>query len=590
MSNYFSNFYVYEKNNSYDEGDILRISGNVREYSTSTIESQFNFKDYLETYCVKNRVYASKIEVIIDNPFSTKDFSARYLSNYNEDAKFVISSINFGIKDYDSYLMSDYKSLNIMSLLANSGMFYSFVIEAFSLIFVLKLSEKSAKIAALSISFPYLLFNLFSFALFKVFLINLLKLVFSNCKRFKHFGYLETLSITCMILVILDPTVIYRLEFALSLVLSFLFVALLNDFRTEDQSFKSKFITSIKMKIILFFFFLPINLSMSNSVNIFTLISQIIFIPVFKLFYFISFVSFFIGYNPILDLSYRILNKCVGFTSDIFPSFYAPSLDSWVLGIYYILFLGFLILLEKKIHILNKKLVFVSISSIILYFLPIKNAFTAEICFINVGQGDSILIRDKFTTCLIDTGGLKYLDVAKDSLIPFLKSKRIYNIGTLFISHDDFDHSGACDSLINNFNVKKVVKTKDYFPYKIGGLTFENLNIWESEDKNEMSLFLYLEIYNKKFLFTGDASKRIEEKILEYHPNLRVDYLKVGHHGSNTSTSEKFIAAIQPKEAIISCGIDNSYGHPHEETLEVLKKNNVKIRRTDLEGTIVYNL
>ena len=86
----------------------------------------------------------------------------------------------------------------------------------------------------------------------------------------------------------------------------------------------------------------------------------------------------------------------------------------------------------------------------------------------------------------------------------------------------------------------------------------------------------------------GDAPKEIELKIIKDYPNLKTDYLKVGHHGSNTSTAEQFVKFLQPKEAIISCGENNIYKHPSPETLEILSKNNVEIRRTDEEGTISY--
>ena len=405
ISNYFNNLYMYEKGNNYDEGDILRISGNVREFSTTTIESQYDFTDYLKTYCVKNRVYASKVEVIIDNPFSTKDFSSRYLDQYNDDAKFVISSINFGSKNYDSDLMNEYKDLSVISLLANSGMFFSFVIEAFTLIFVLKLSDNKAKAVSLALCFPYLLFNLFSFGLFKVFLVKTLQLIFKNNKKFEHFGHLEILSIACTILLIFDPTAITRLEFALSFILSFIYVILMNDLRRDDQSFKTKFITNFKIKVIIFMFFIPINLSMNNSVNIFTLFSQIIFIPVYKVCYFVSFISFFIGYNPILDGLYFVTNRCVTLVSDYTPSIYAPEFNPWLTLVFYLIFFIFILLLEKKLYILNKKIAFLSIFGLLIYFLPIKNLFTAEVVFINVGQGDSILIHKNKTNILIDTGG-----------------------------------------------------------------------------------------------------------------------------------------------------------------------------------------
>ena len=86
----------------------------------------------------------------------------------------------------------------------------------------------------------------------------------------------------------------------------------------------------------------------------------------------------------------------------------------------------------------------------------------------------------------------------------------------------------------------------------------------------------------------GDASKNVEYRIIKEYPNLDVDYLKCGHHGSNTSTSEEFIETITPNEAIISCGENNKYGHPNKEVISTLTKYNVEIRRTDTEGTITY--
>ena len=590
ISNYVSNFYIYEKNNDLDEGDIIKISGNVVKFETTTIESQYNFGDFLETYCVTNRVYANKLDKIIDNPFSTKDFAERYLYKYNEDAQFVISAVNFGVKDYDSDLMNDYKTLNVISLLSNSGVFFSFVLEGLILIFSLRFFEDKATIISLVICFPYLLFNLFSFGIFKVFFVKLLRLIFQKCEKLSKYGYLEALCLTCLLFVIFDPTLIFRLEFVLSLVLSFLNVSLLGDWSDDSRTIKSKLIRSFKLKVFVFVFFIPINLYMNQSLNILGLLSQIIFIPMFKIGYFMSFFSFFIGFNPILDVYYSLLNKVIELFMYYTPSLYGPSPDTWMIGIFYIFLFMFVILIEKKIIPLQKKFLFIGLPALLIYFLPIENTFSSEVTFINVGQGDCVLIRDRFNTCLIDTGGLQYLDVAKDSVIPYLKSKRIYNIDTVFLTHDDFDHSGAHESLVKNFHVAFSINEKHYFPYKIGNLEFKNLNIWNFEDKNENSLVLYLEIYNKKFLFMGDASKEVEHKILDHFPNLEVDYLKVGHHGSNTSTSDEFIAKLRPKEAIISCGVDNSFGHPHEDTIKTLEKYNVKIRRTDVEGSIVYNV
>ena len=119
-------------------------------------------------------------------------------------------------------------------------------------------------------------------------------------------------------------------------------------------------------------------------------------------------------------------------------------------------------------------------------------------------------------------------------------------------------------------------------------MKFENLNVYESDDENSSSLVLYLSLLGKNFLFMGDAPKEIEKQIIQDHPDLRADILKIGHHGSKTSTAEEFLDVIQPQEAIVSCGKKNGYGHPHASVLSLLSSRNIKIRRTDEEGTIIY--
>lgn len=228
------------------------------------------------------------------------------------------------------------------------------------------------------------------------------------------------------------------------------------------------------------------------------------------------------------------------------------------------------------------------ISSLLFPSLPLENAFVQQISFINVGQGDSILIRDKNVTVMIDTGGISSFDLAKEVTIPFLRKQKIYKIDCLIASHQDYDHIGAKNSLISNFSVRKYVESRDDFPLKVGNLTFNNYNIYDYNDENEKSLVLSLDFMGKNFLFTGDADIEIEKKILKDNPNLKTDVLKIGHHGSKTSSSYAFLETLHPEMCIISVGQNNKYGHPNEEVINRLKKLKLKYRRTDLEGTITY--
>jgi len=179
--------------------------------------------------------------------------------------------------------------------------------------------------------------------------------------------------------------------------------------------------------------------------------------------------------------------------------------------------------------------------------------------------------------------------MAEETLIPFFKKKEIYKLDYLITTHDDFDHSGAATSLIANFRVEQTIDKATSFPLSLGDLVIENLNSIYGSDANDNSLVLTFLLLNKRWLLMGDASKAVEERLIEKFPNLDTDYLKIGHHGSNSSTGEKFIRKVSPSEAIISVGRHNYYGHPHQEVIALLNRYGVRIRRTDLEGTISYS-
>ena len=233
----------------------------------------------------------------------------------------------------------------------------------------------------------------------------------------------------------------------------------------------------------------------------------------------------------------------------------------------------------------------VSTSAMCIYLLPIRPLIVTSISFINVGQGDSCLIHQGTTSILIDTGGSVYKDIAKDCLIPYFKKMQIYDIDLLITTHNDYDHMGAVSSLINNFPVKEYVTDYKSFPLTIDNITITNYNHYESmwKEENDTSLVLSFSVKNTNFVITGDAPIKIERQIMKDNKEIKCDILKVGHHGSKTSSSDEFISYLNPKEAVISCGVNNKYGHPNQEVLSILNRHKIKIRRTDLEGTIKYS-
>ena len=233
--------------------------------------------------------------------------------------------------------------------------------------------------------------------------------------------------------------------------------------------------------------------------------------------------------------------------------------------------------------------------------------------FIDVGQGDSTIIRMNHKTIIIDTGG----NPKKEGLIttsiikPYLKSKGINKIQTLIITHGDYDHMGEAINLVNNFKVEKVifncgpyndlekelikVLDKKHIKYYscIKELNIDNNKLYflqtkEYDNENDNSNVIYTELNGYKFMFMGDAGIVKEKDILEKYNISDIDVLKVGHHGSRTSSSKEFIDEINTKYSIISVGKNNRYGHPNKEVLKNLV--NSKIYRTDEDGSIMFKI
>ena len=580
VSNYVDHFYVYEKNNEVDEGDFLKLEGNLSRINFVTLESEFDFKNYLKTKGVEYQLYVKSKEVIFQNPINPKNIKQNFIDKYSEENQALLKSLLFSQTDYDSDIIKSSNSLNLISLISVSGIFINTFINLLIFLFGLKFNESKSRIFSFLILIPYFIINIFELSVLRIFLLNLGKTI--NVSFFnKKYTYLDVVCFVGIFILLLNPYNAMSLSFILGFGMSLTYILLLN------FSNKKLTTTACRKGLLLSLFLIPIQLNFNKSFNLLTFLYQIVLIPLMNCIFIFSIVSLYLGYNPLLDiLLFPIVQIFKGLTNLKFV-LYHDSLPLELLIIYYLLFYAFIYVLEKEINLFNKKITGVFCLTVVIGLLPYKNIYEKSVNFINVGQGDSILIRDRNTNVLIDTGGLKYKDLATSSLINYFKKKEVYKLDVVIITHNDFDHNGALNSLITYFPVKQVLTSYDEFPYKIGNLLFENFNIYNFSDSNDRSLVLMLNFYGNKFLFMGDASKDVEEVIMKDF-NVDADYIKLGHHGSKTSTGEEFIKAVSPKEAIISCGLNNYYGHPNKEVLDILEKEDIKIRRTDLEGTISY--
>ena len=235
-----------------------------------------------------------------------------------------------------------------------------------------------------------------------------------------------------------------------------------------------------------------------------------------------------------------------------------------------------------------------------------------EVSYLDVGQGDSAYIRVNDYDILIDAGPRS----DSDKLLDQLKAKNIDDFEIIIATHPHEDHIGGMSKVFEEYVVKSfympsVTHTTKTFENMVNSVAKEGIEIqtikegmkfdlgneakidvyspiYESyEEFNDYSPIMKLTFGETELIFTGDAEAHAEADVVAKYPdNLKADVLKFGHHGSSTSSTDEFLQAVSPEYGIISCGVDNKYGHPHREILDKISKYNIKSYRTDIQGQI----
>lgn len=235
---------------------------------------------------------------------------------------------------------------------------------------------------------------------------------------------------------------------------------------------------------------------------------------------------------------------------------------------------------------------------------------------IDVGQGDSILIHSNGYSALIDTG----TEDSSNDLATVLRNENIEIIDVLILTHLHTDHTGGIEHIFKNFQIDTLIlpelstysdgiysaeyaidkitrsggnlfKACEDMTFDIGDFTVTIIGTYyDILDENNRSLIIRADIDGNSFLFMGDAEGKTERRLLEDKKDISCDVLKVGHHGSNTSTIKDFLEKANPQYAAISVGEDNQYNHPHLATLKQLEKRGIKTLRTDIKGDITFNI
>lgn len=579
--------------NNLSYGDKIKVTGVLKEPSTNNIFNNFNYKKYLYNKKIYYIIEASKIDKIQNNNnhiYTIKNLLYTRINSLKSSN--YIKALLFGDNKLDKEIKTSYQINGISHLFSVSGFHINFITSI--IYFYLDRVTYNKKIKYITVDIFLVLYLLLcnTTSLLRCTVMNILlsinHLLKLNIKK------IDIVLLTLILCIIINPFIIYDIGFIYSYTISFFLILYKNKYKTNNKLLKIIYISLIS-----FLVSLPINIYTSYEINFLSIILNIIIVPIVSLI--LLPLSLLTLIFPILDnilyLITSILEKISLYTSNINIFKQVLSKPSIILIIIY--YLVIILILSK-----NKHYYLILILLIFHKTIPLYNS-NLEVVMFDVGEADSMLIStpSKKVNILIDTG--RGIDI--NNIIIYLKSIGISKLNYLIITHGDEDHIGGALYLIDNFKVDNVILNKgDYTELEVELIThlknknikYTNninkipllgsymylLNTKEFSNENDNSIVTYFEYQKYKFLFMGDSSSKTEEYLINNYNLTNISFLKVGHHGSNTSSSPLFINKITPKVSLISVGRNNFYHHPNKEVLTNL--SNSVIYRTDINKSI----
>lgn len=444
----------------------------------------------------------------------------------------------------------------------------------------------------------------------------------------------DAFSLSIIGFVFFTPWIIFQIGFQLSYLAAFSLIyssILLKSSRS--YLFQSFIITAVCQLIvypILIYHFYEISVSSFFANLVFVPLFSFIILPVNLFFLLLTFIFptlaeiLFLFYEPLRNLLDILILKLAALP---FQLWNPMKPQSWTVFFAYISVVLMLISVERKKNIFFSTLFFLFVV-VSIQLTPYMDSST-RITFINVGQGDCVLIEMPFRrqVIMIDTGGLLRFDqeiwkqtnepyeIGRQILLPLLKGKGINTLDTLILTHADADHMEGAEEVLRGVKVKEIHITpgsgdKEVMNDLWKEIKMQRIPIYEKKagdtiisdyfhfqylspmdetyEGNNDSLVLSMSNNYFHGLFIGDLEEQGELALVEHYSNAiqQIELLKIGHHGSKTSSNEQFLTLVQPSVAIIQAGFENRYGHPHPEVVERLEELRIPYLQTGTEGTI----
>ena len=610
---------AYLENNLFI-GDTIHINGNLKVPSNNTVPNTFNYKNYLYNNKIYYLLEIETIKKISNNKNIFNSIKSNIVKRINKFkySKEYLHAFILGDTSYINASIKDtYSNNGVSHLFAISGMHVSLLtVVLISFLIKIKIREFPRYLIVTLFLLFYMFLTNFSPSILRAALFFILLSI--NKIYYFHIKPINILFVTFSILVIINPFIIYNIGFLFSFTISMFLIIFGNLINKYNNYFYKTFIVSL----ISFLASLPISIYNFYNINLFSIFINLIFVPFVSIIVFpLTLITFFISpLDIILNFFINILEYISVFFSNIkIFNIILPKINLFVVFIYYLV----IILVLYK---LNNSKIFYILLIFILIFIHTNIRYLDKniyITFIDIGQGDSCLIELPYNkgVLFIDTGGrLNFIKetwmirnsnstLAKNALVPLLKSKGIKKIDYLILTHGDADHMGEAKTLnelfevdnilFNNYGMSylerefykvrnDIIKVKSGDTIKIDEFIFNIINPSKNINENENSIIIYTELYNNKILLTGDAGIKVEPYLIKNYNIKDIDIFKVGHHGSKHSSSIEFLEYVNPKYSIISVGENNNFGHPSDIVIKNLNKVNTEILRTDKLGSIEF--
>ncbi len=592
---------LYKKN--IQLGDFLYLTGNLDEIEESTNINIFNYKTYQNRRGIFYTLKIDSLKKISPNNnifYKIKNYLIKKCNKNPYLHLFILGDNYYLPKEIET----SFQEIAISHLFAISGMHIS--LWSLILLKILKLF-KVKEITSYLIVAIFLLFYLVLLGLTPSVVRSVLFFILFSINNIFYFHikktniFLIVLSTTLLI----NPNFIFDVAFQYSFCISLALLLIV-----EKLPNKKYLLTTFLISTISFLVSIPICLYHFYQINFLSILYNIFYVPLISIVIFpFAIITFIIPLlEPILNFLTNFLEVTSKFLSEI-------NIFKLVLRkiniIFYILYYPIIII--AIISIYKKRIYFLILPMYLLihYYFTINNIF---ILMIDIGQGDAFLLYDKGETILIDTGGRSNFynefdkDIISSSLtesiiIPIIRSLGVKKLNKVILTHGDNDHLGEYNNIndrieientyINNnyqnyyekqIQNKTILKENTYF--KTNNFNIYSINSYKTNDENDSSVILLISINNINLLFMGDAGIKTEQHLLNNYNLPKITFLKVGHHGSNTSTSINLLKQITPTYALISAGKNNSFNHPHQEVIDNLNKYNTKIYSTKDNGSI----